>query len=115
MADIPDAPVYQVPHVQTQDRAQTMAAARAERAGLLLNLLALVPADRPQAQTHAMGWILELERLNTDTEATLRQLWLQTVQSAYLAGRVEMATEQLRSLTGEQPPAPPDDEPQTMH
>jgi hypothetical protein len=96
--------IYHVPQAETDSRQQVQQAARSERADLLLELVSLIPGKQ---HAEALRIVLELEAVDVNTSRDLRDSWLQTVQRAYVAGRVDAVNESIEAITGEPQGSPP--------
>jgi hypothetical protein len=97
-AALRETPIYTLPGPLSERRANERHSWLTQRADLVSGLLALIP---PEAHADAMSLVLLIEQIHAREDAALTRSWLQEVQTAYLHGRAEMATEQLEAITGE--------------
>ena len=79
----PPLPTYTEPESTQHHRNTVRDTWRGERAGLYVNLIALVPTER---QPEAMTYVLQLETLHTNHTATLQTRWYASIQAAFMAG-----------------------------
>jgi hypothetical protein len=73
-------------------------------ANLLLDLVSLIPGKQ---HVEALRIVLELKPADAHASRDLQDSWLQTVQRAYVAGRVDGVNESIEAMTGEPQSTPP--------
>ena len=101
--DAPDseqtvAPIYRVPADTTEHREALRRQWLELRAGILQDLLMLVSEE---SRGPALAILLQIAEMEGREHDMLRESWLREIQTAYVTGRAEVATEELQRLTGE--------------